>query len=145
MALIGVNSIRRQFPGIVATCGARRRGKTYMADLWKKHYLWTLLLHIAGASPAAVIAKLNSAIRVLCALVITIPDQSAIVLFHVPEPTSRNMRHRWHRPNKAERHVAELTHYIRRNRNESVNQFSQIEKLSALSGELAVGRGPRFQ
>ena len=74
MALIqyGANS------GVVATCGALQ-ARQPIWQTWKKHYLWTSITYFAGASAAAVIAKLIQQFG-FYALVITIPI-IAIVFF----------------------------------------------------------------
>ena len=129
MALIqyGANS------GIVATCGALQAKKPIW-QTWKKHYLWTSITYFAGASAAAVIAKLIQQFG-FYALVITIPIIA--IVFFTYRTYLKNIEASVAQAEQAERHVAELSHYIAE-QERIREQFSQIEKLSAL-GELASG------
>lgn len=129
MALIqyGANS------GIVATCGALQAKKPIW-QTWKKHYLWTSITYFAGASAAAVIAKLIHEFG-FYALVITIPIIA--IVFFTYRTYLKNIESSVAQAEQAERHVAELSHYIAE-QERIREQFSQIEKLSAL-GELASG------
>ncbi|MGI8838201.1 MAG: hybrid sensor histidine kinase/response regulator [Pyrinomonadaceae bacterium] len=129
MALIqyGANS------GIVATCGALQAKKPIW-QTWKKHYLWTSITYFAGASAAAVIAKLIQEFG-FYALVITIPIIA--IVFFTYRTYLKNIEASVAQAEQAERHVAELSHYIAE-QERIREQFSQIEKLSAL-GELASG------
>jgi signal transduction histidine kinase/CheY-like chemotaxis protein len=129
MALIqyGTNS------GVVATCGALQ-AKQPIWKTWKKHYLWTSITYFAGASAAAVIAKLIQQFG-FYALVITIPIIA--IVFFTYRTYLKNIEASNAQAEQAERHVAELSHYIAE-QERIREQFSQIEKLSAL-GELASG------
>jgi signal transduction histidine kinase/CheY-like chemotaxis protein len=129
MALIqyGANS------GIVATCGALQ-ARQPIWQTWKKHYLWTSITYFAGASAAAVIAKLIQQFG-FYALVITIPIIA--IVFFTYRTYLKNIEASVAQAEQAERHVAELSHYIAE-QERIREQFSQIEKLSAL-GELASG------
>src|SRR5712691_8940437 len=129
MALIqyGANS------GVVATCGALQARKPIW-QTWKKHYLWTSITYFAGASAAAVIAKLIQQFG-FYALVITIPIIA--IVFFTYRTYLKNIESSVAQAEQAERHVAELSHYIAE-QERIREQFSQIEKLSAL-GELASG------
>ena len=129
MALIqyGANS------GVVATCGALQ-AKRSIWQTWKKHYLWTSITYFAGASAAAVIAKLIPEFG-FYALVITIPIIA--IVFFTYRTYLKNIEASVAQAEQAERHVAELSHYIAE-QERIREQFSQIEKLSAL-GELASG------
>lgn len=129
MALIqyGANS------GVVATCGALQ-AKQPIWKTWKKHYLWTSITYFAGASSAAVIAKLIQQFG-FYALVITIPIIA--IVFFTYRTYLKNIEASNAQAEQAERHVAELSHYIAE-QERIREQFSQIEKLSAL-GELASG------
>jgi signal transduction histidine kinase/CheY-like chemotaxis protein len=129
MALVqyGANS------GIVATCGALQARKPIW-QTWKKHYLWTSITYLAGASAAAVISKLILQFG-FYALVITIPIIA--IVFFTYRTYLKNIEASVAQAEQAERHVAELSHYIAEQ--ERIREtFSQIEKLSAL-GELASG------
>jgi signal transduction histidine kinase/CheY-like chemotaxis protein len=129
MALVqyGANS------GIVATCGALQ-ARQPIWHTWKKHYLWTSITYFAGASAAAVIAKLIQQFG-FYALVITIPIIA--IVFFTYRTYLKNIEASVAQAEQAERHVAELSHYIAE-QERIREQFSQIEKLSAL-GELASG------
>jgi signal transduction histidine kinase/ActR/RegA family two-component response regulator len=129
MALIqyGANS------GVVATCGALQ-ARQPIWHTWKKHYLWTSITYFAGASAAAVIAKLIQQFG-FYALVITIPIIA--IVFFTYRTYLKNIEASVAQAEQAERHVAELSHYIAE-QERIREQFSQIEKLSAL-GELASG------
>jgi signal transduction histidine kinase/CheY-like chemotaxis protein len=129
MALIqyGANS------GVVATCGALQ-ARQPIWHTWKKHYLWTSITYFAGASAAAVIAKLIQQFG-FYALIITIPIIA--IVFFTYRTYLKNIEASVTQAEQAERHVAELSHYIAE-QERIREQFSQIEKLSAL-GELASG------
>ncbi|MEP6742454.1 MAG: response regulator [bacterium] len=129
MALIqyGANS------GVVATCGALQ-ARQPIWQTWKKHYLWTSITYFAGASAAAVIAKLIQEFG-FYALVITIPIIA--IVFFTYRTYLKNIESSVAQAEQAQRHVAELSHYIAE-QERIREQFSQIEKLSAL-GELASG------
>ena len=129
MALVqyGANS------GIVATCGALQARKPIW-QTWKKHYLWTSITYLAGASAAAFITKLILQFG-FYALVITIPIIA--IVFFTYRTYLKNIEASVAQAEQAERHVAELSHYIAE-QERIREQFSQIEKLSAL-GELASG------
>src|SRR6266446_3207510 len=129
MALVqyGANS------GIVATCGALQARKPIW-QTWKKHYLWTSITYLAGASAAAFITKLILQFG-FYALAITIPIIA--IVFFTYRTYLKNIEASVAQAEQAERHVAELSHYIAE-QERIREQFSQIEKLCAL-GELASG------
>src|SRR6266478_4019417 len=129
MALVqyGANS------GIVATCGALQARKPIW-QTWKKHYLWTSITYLAGASAAAFITKLILQFG-FYALAITIPIIA--IVFFTYRTYLKNIEASNAQAEQAERHVAELSHYIAE-QERIREQFSQVEKLSAL-GELASG------
>jgi signal transduction histidine kinase/CheY-like chemotaxis protein len=119
--------------GLVATCGALQ-ARQPIWQTWKKHYLWTSITYLAGASAAAVIAKLIQQFG-FYALVITIPIIA--IVFFTYRTYLKSIEASNAQAEQAERHVAELSHYIAE-QERIREQFSQIEKLSAL-GELASG------
>ncbi len=129
MALVqyGTNS------GMVAICGALQAGRPFW-QTWKKHYLWTSITYFAGASAAAVIAKLIQQFG-FYALIITIPIIA--IVFFTYRTYLKNIETSAAQAEQAERHVEELSHYIAE-QERIREQFSQMEKLSAL-GELASG------
>ena len=119
--------------GMVAVLGALKANEPIWLT-WKKHYLWTSITHLAGASAAAVIAKLM-AVFGFYALIITLPIIAIVFLTY--RTYLKNIEASMHQADQAERHVAELSHYIAE-QERIREQFSQMEKLSAL-GELASG------
>ena len=119
--------------GLVAVCGALKADRPIW-ETWKKHYLWTSITYFAGASAAALIAKLVGQLG-LYALVITIPIVA--IVFFTYRTYLKNIEASAAQAEQAERHVEELSHYIAE-QDRIREQFSQMEKLSAL-GELASG------
>jgi len=119
--------------GAVAVLGAlKANGRIWQT--WKKHYLWTSITYFAGASAAAVIAKLMLQFG-FYALIITLPIVA--IVFFTYRTYLKNIEASVHQAEQAERHVEELSHYIAE-QDRIREQFSQMEKLSAL-GELASG------
>jgi signal transduction histidine kinase/ActR/RegA family two-component response regulator len=119
--------------GIVAVLGAlKTEGAIWQT--WKKHYLWTSITYFAGASSAAVIAKLMGEFG-FYALIITFPIIA--IVFFTYRTYLKNIEASAIQAEQAERHVQELSHYIAE-QERIREQFSQMEKLSAL-GELASG------
>jgi signal transduction histidine kinase/ActR/RegA family two-component response regulator len=119
--------------GLVAICGAFKAGEPIW-QTWNKHYLWTSITYFAGASAAALIARLTNDIG-FYALIVTIPIIATVFLTY--RTYLKNIEAVAAQAEQAERHVQELSHYI--NEQERIReQFAQIEKLSAL-GELASG------
>ena len=119
--------------GLVAVCGALQANRP-MWQTWKKHYLWTSITYFAGASAAAVIAKLIQELG-LYALIVTIPIIA--IVFFTYRTYLKNIEASSAQAEQAQRHVEELSHYIAE-QERIREQFSQMEKLSAL-GELASG------
>lgn len=119
--------------GIVATCGALQ-AHSPIWQTWKKHFLWTSITYFAGASAAAVIAKLINEFG-FYALIITIPIIA--IVFFTYRTYLKNIESSAAQVEQAQRHVEELSHYIAE-QERIREQFSQMEKLSAL-GELASG------
>jgi signal transduction histidine kinase/ActR/RegA family two-component response regulator len=119
--------------GIVAVCGALQAGRPIW-QTWKKHYLWTSITYFAGASAAAVIAKLIHEFG-FYALIISIPIIA--IVFFTYRTYLKNIEGSAAQAEQAQRHVEELSHYIAE-QERIREQFSQMEKLSAL-GELASG------
>jgi signal transduction histidine kinase len=119
--------------GIVAICGALQADRPIW-QTWKKHYLWTSITYFAGASAAAVIAKLINQFG-FYALIITIPIIA--IVFFTYRTYVKNIEASAAQAEQAQRHVQELSHYIAE-QERIREQFSQMEKLSAL-GELASG------
>ena len=119
--------------GMVAICGALQAGRPIW-QTWKKHYLWTSITYFAGASAAAVIARLINQFG-FYAFIITIPIIA--IVFFTYRTYVKNIEASAAQAEQAQRHVQELSHYIAE-QERIREQFSQMEKLSAL-GELASG------
>ena len=119
--------------GFVAILGALKANDPIW-QTWKKHYLWTSITYFAGASAAAVIAKLMVQFG-FYALIITFPIIA--IVFFTYRTYLKNIEASMNQADQAERHVEELSHYIAE-QERIREQFSQMEKLSAL-GELASG------
>jgi signal transduction histidine kinase/ActR/RegA family two-component response regulator len=119
--------------GIVAVMGALK-AREPIWQTWKKHYLWTSITYFAGASAAAVIARLMGQFG-FYALIITFPIIA--IVFFTYRTYLKNIEASANQADQAERHVEELSHYIAE-QERIREQFSQMEKLSAL-GELASG------
>jgi signal transduction histidine kinase/ActR/RegA family two-component response regulator len=119
--------------GLVAVCGALQAQRPIW-QTWKKHYLWTSITYFAGASAAAVIAKLIQELG-FYALIVTIPIIA--IVFFTYRTYLKNIEASSAQAEQAQRHVEELSHYIAE-QERIREQFSQMEKLSAL-GELASG------
>jgi signal transduction histidine kinase/ActR/RegA family two-component response regulator len=126
--------------GIVAVGGALKDGQPVW-QTWRSNYLWTSVTYFAGAFAAGALAKLVGVIG-FYAFVGTLPILGIVYftyltyLKHV-ETSARQAE-------QAERHVEELSHHIaeqdrlRREQEEMREQFTQLEKMSAI-GELASG------
>lgn len=119
--------------GIVAVLGALKADEPIW-QTWKKHYLWTSITYFAGASAAAVIAKLTGQFG-FYALITTFPIIA--IVFFTYRTYMKNIEASVKQAEQAERHVEELSHFIAE-QERIREQFSQMEKLSAL-GELASG------
>lgn len=119
--------------GIVAILGALKADGPIW-QTWKRHYLWTSITYFAGASAAAVIAKLTGQFG-FYALIITFPIIA--IVFFTYRTYMKNIEASVKQAEQAERHVEELSHFIAE-QERIREQFSQMEKLSAL-GELASG------
>ncbi|MCA1850486.1 MAG: hypothetical protein LC672_05430, partial [Acidobacteria bacterium] len=119
--------------GIVAVLAAYKLNQPIWRT-WSKHYLWTSITYIAGASAAGVIAKLIGAFG-FYAVFVTTPIVA--IVYFTYRTYLKNVEVAAQQAEQAERHVEELSHYIAE-QERIREQFAQIEKLSAL-GELASG------
>jgi len=119
--------------GIVAVAGALKNDRPIW-DTWKTHYLWTSITYLAGASAAALIAKLVGSVGFY---VILVTAPIIAIVFFTYRTYLKNVESSAAQAEQAERHVQELSHYIAE-QDRIRQQFSQLEKLSAL-GELASG------
>jgi signal transduction histidine kinase/ActR/RegA family two-component response regulator len=112
-------------------------------QIWKKYYLWASITFFAGASAAGIIAKVTD-VAGFSALVAVTPIITIVYLTYrtylrnvEAMAAAAKAEEAAAHAEVAERHVAELNHYIKEQQRIR-EQFSQIEKLSAL-GELASG------
>ncbi|HYY57167.1 MAG TPA: ATP-binding protein [Pyrinomonadaceae bacterium] len=119
--------------GSVAVVAALKNNRPIW-QTWVKNYLWTSITYFAGASAAGLVAKLSGTVG-LYALIVTTPIVA--IVFFTYRTYLKNVESAAAQAAQAERHVAELNHYIAEQERIS-EQFSQLEKLSAL-GELASG------
>ena len=119
--------------GFVAIAGALKIERSIW-DTWSEHYLWTSITYFAGASAAAVIAKLIATVG-FYAVLMSAPIIAIVVFTY--RTYLKNIETSADQAKQAENHVAELSHYIAE-QERIREQFSQLEKLSAL-GELASG------
>jgi signal transduction histidine kinase/CheY-like chemotaxis protein len=118
---------------LVAIAGAWRNNQSAWKT-WREVYLWASLTYFAGASTAALTAKLMGAVGFYAILAIT----PLVVIVHFTYKTYvRNIQASTANAEQAQRHVEELSRYIAE-QERIREQFSQLEKLSAL-GELASG------
>ncbi|HEY0320147.1 MAG TPA: response regulator [Pyrinomonadaceae bacterium] len=119
--------------GLVAIGAALKSGKP-LWQTWKNYYLWTSLTYFAGASAAAITARLVLSAGSY-ALVAMVP---VLAILHFTYQTYlKNVETSAAVAEQAQRHVEELSRYIAE-QERIREQFSQLEKLSAL-GELASG------
>ncbi|HEY0098607.1 MAG TPA: ATP-binding protein, partial [Pyrinomonadaceae bacterium] len=119
--------------GTVAIAGALKFNEPFW-DSWRRKYLWTSLTYIAGASAAAILAKLIG-VTGFYAFIGTLPFIGVVYFTYLTY--MKNVEAAATQAEQAERHVEELSHYIAE-QERLRQQFSQLEKLSAL-GELASG------
>jgi signal transduction histidine kinase/ActR/RegA family two-component response regulator len=119
--------------GFVAVAGALKIERSIW-QTWSEHYLWTSITYFAGASAAAVIAKLIATVG-FYAVLMSAPIIAIVVFTY--RTYLKNIETSAAQATQAENHVAELSHYIAE-QERIREQFSQLEKLSAL-GELASG------
>ncbi|HYN86041.1 MAG TPA: ATP-binding protein [Pyrinomonadaceae bacterium] len=119
--------------GTVAVAGALRTGQPVLRT-WYKHYLWTSITYVAGASAAGIIGRLIIAAGDY-AIVAATPI--IVIVYFTYRTYLKNVESSAAQAEQAERHVEELSHYIAE-QERIREQFTQIEKLSAL-GELASG------
>ncbi len=119
--------------GLAAIYEALKRGHG-LWQTWRRHYLWTSITYVAGASGAAITAKLIYAVG-FYAIIITTPIIG--IIFFTYKTYLQNVSTAEANAEQARNHVEELNHYI--TEQERIReQFSQVEKLSAL-GQLASG------
>jgi signal transduction histidine kinase/CheY-like chemotaxis protein len=116
-----------------AVCGALQTRRPVW-QTWKKHYLWTSLSYFAGASTAAVIAKLMQEFG-FSALIVTFPIIAIVFLTY--RTYLKNIGASAAQVEQAQRHVRALSDYVAE-QERIREQLFQMEKLSAL-GELASG------
>jgi signal transduction histidine kinase/ActR/RegA family two-component response regulator len=110
------------------------KGNEPVVQTWLEHYLWTSITYVAGASAAGIGVILINSIGFYSALLIT---PIIGIIYFTYQTYLKNVKTAEEQAAQAQRHVAELNHYIAE-QERIREQFSQIEKLSAL-GELASG------
>lgn len=101
---------------------------------WSRHYLWTSITYVAGASGAAFIAKFINSVGFFTMLVAA-PIIGIIYLTY--RAYLKNVKTAELQTEQARSHVEELNRYIAQ-QERIQEQFSQVEKFSAL-GQLASG------
>jgi signal transduction histidine kinase/CheY-like chemotaxis protein len=101
---------------------------------WSRHYLWTSITYVAGASGAAITAKFINSVGFFTVLV-TAPIIGIIYLTY--RTYLKNVKTAELQTEQARNHVEELNRYILQ-QERIQEQFSQVEKMSAL-GQLASG------
>lgn len=110
------------------------KGNQPIIQTWIKHYLWTSITYVAGASAAGIGVTLINSIGFYSALIIT---PIIGIIYFTYQTYLKHVQTAEEQAEQAQRHVEELNHYIAE-QERIREQFSQIEKLSAL-GELASG------
>lgn len=101
---------------------------------WSRHYLWTSITYVAGASGAAITAKFINSLGFFTVLV-TAPIIG--IIYFTYRTYLKNVKTAELQAEQARSHVEELNRYIVQ-QERIQEQFSQVEKLSAL-GQLASG------
>jgi signal transduction histidine kinase/ActR/RegA family two-component response regulator len=119
--------------GIIALASSFQHDQPFWTT-WKRHYLWTSITYIAGASAAAALAALVQLVGTSALLIAT---PIILIVYFTYQTYLKNVETSAQQAEQARRHVEELSHYI--SEQERIReQYAQIEKLSAL-GELASG------
>jgi signal transduction histidine kinase/CheY-like chemotaxis protein len=101
---------------------------------WSRHYLWTSITYVAGASGAAITAKFINSVGFFTVL-LTAPIIG--IIYFTYRTYLKNVKTAELQTEQARNHVEELNRYIAQ-QERIQEQFSQVEKLSAL-GQLASG------
>jgi signal transduction histidine kinase len=110
------------------------KGNRPVAQTWVKHYLWTSITYVAGASAAGIGVTLINSIGFYSVLIIT---PIIGIIYFTYQTYLKNVKTAEEQAEQAQRHVEELNHYIAE-QERLREQFLQVEKLTAL-GELASG------
>jgi signal transduction histidine kinase/CheY-like chemotaxis protein len=105
-----------------------------LLQTWSRHYLWTSITYVAGASGAAITARFINSLGFFTVL-LTAPIIGIIYLTY--RTYLKNIKTAELQAEQAKQHVEELNRYIAQ-QERIQEQFSQVEKLSAL-GQLASG------
>ena len=119
--------------GLVALYTACKTDQPIWAT-WRKHYLWTSISYLAGASIASVAAKYFERFSIYSLMMIA-PIMA--IIYFTYKTYLKNVQASTEKAEQARRHIDELSHYIAE-QERIREQFSQVEKMSAL-GELASG------
>jgi signal transduction histidine kinase/ActR/RegA family two-component response regulator len=101
---------------------------------WSTYYLWSSITYFAGASAAAIIAKLTDTLG-FYAVIVTTPI--VVIVYFTYLTYLKSVEASAAHAVQAERHIEELNHFIAE-QERLREQFTQLEKMSAL-GELASG------
>jgi signal transduction histidine kinase/ActR/RegA family two-component response regulator len=101
---------------------------------WQKYYLWSSITYLAGASAAAIIAKLINTLGVY-AIIVTTPIVAIVYFTYLTY--LKSVEASAAQAEQAQQHVEELSLHIAE-QDRLREQFSQFEKMSAI-GELASG------
>jgi signal transduction histidine kinase/ActR/RegA family two-component response regulator len=103
---------------------------------WKKYYLWTSITYFAGASAAGIIAVLVGAVG-FYAVIVTTPIIA--VIYFTYHMYLKNIEAAAAQAEQAQRHVAELSHYIaeRRRAEEERDQLLVREQKARAEAEAA--------
>lgn len=119
--------------GLVALYEALIRNRPIFRT-WSKHYLWTSITYVAGASAAVITAKFINLLG-FYAVVVTTPIIG--IVFFTYRVYLQNIRTAEAQAEQARLHVEQLNRYIAE-QDRIREQFTQVEKMSAL-GQLASG------
>ncbi|HYP51901.1 MAG TPA: hybrid sensor histidine kinase/response regulator, partial [Pyrinomonadaceae bacterium] len=94
--------------GLVGALAAYKIDRPFW-DTWRTYYLWTSITYFAGASAAAVIAKMINSVGFYAVLVTT---PIIAVIFFTYETYRKNIEASKAQAEQAERHVEELSLYL---------------------------------
>ena len=103
------------------------KGNQPVVQTWSKHYLWTSITYVAGASAAGIGVILIDSIGFYSALIIT---PIIGIIYFTYQTYLKHVQTAEEQTEQAQRHVEELNHYIAE-QERIREQYSQIEKLSA--------------
>ena len=119
--------------GLVALYEALIRDRPIL-QTWRRHYLWTSITYVAGASAAVITARFIESVG-FYAVLVTTPIIG--IIFFTYRVYLQNVRTAEAQAQQARLHIEELSSYIAE-QDRIREQFSHVEKMSAL-GQLASG------